>query len=91
MQEFKTDESFQPAGLLDRAQLAAEEAKRNRTCNRDKRLRVVFKTINLAESQLGLSRNTRESFLRRPREILERRGQIHPVDQTPLPEPDSRR
>ena len=46
MQEGMTDESFQPAGPLDRAQLAAEEAKRDRVWDRDERLRVIFETIN---------------------------------------------
>ena len=89
MQEGMTDESFQPAGPLDQAQLAAEEAKRDRVWDRDERLRVIFETINWAESQSGVSRNTKESCLRRQREILERRGRVHPVDPSPLPEPDS--
>lgn len=85
-----TDESFQPAGPPDPALLAAEEAKRNRSWDHEERLRVIFETINWAESQPGVSRNNKESCLRRQREILERRGQVPLVSQPPLSEPDPR-
>lgn len=84
-----TDESFQPAGPLDPALLAAEEAKRNRAWDREERLRVIFETINWAESQPGVSRNTKESCLKREREILERRGHYNPTTGSPQPDGDS--
>ena len=44
------DQDFQPAGPIDPALLAAEEAKRIRVWDREERLRVIFETINWAES-----------------------------------------
>ena len=59
------DEDFQPAGPIDPALLAAEEAKRIRVWDREERLRVIFETINWAESQHGVSRNNKVSCLLR--------------------------
>ncbi len=75
------DEDFQPAGPIDPALLAAEEAKRIRVWDREERLRVIFETINWAESQPGVSRNNKESCLMRQQEILRRMGELPDSDQ----------
>lgn len=65
-----SDNDFQPAVPVDSALLAAEEAQRKRVWDRKERLRVIFETINWAKSQTGVSRNNKESCLRRQQEIL---------------------
>lgn len=72
------DEAAARAAPPDTALLAAEEAKRNRVWDRKERLRVIFETIQWAEMQPGVSRNTMESCLRRQREILLRMGSTEP-------------
>jgi hypothetical protein len=64
----------QQAAPPDTALLAAEEAKRNLVWDRKERMRVIFETIQWAEMQPGVCRNTMESCLRRQREILRRMG-----------------
>jgi|GEM_PF-3072179 len=76
------DKDFQPAGPIDPALLAAEEAKRIRVWDREERLRVIFETINWAESQPGVSRNNKESCLQRQQEILQRRGELPNSEQS---------
>jgi len=76
------DEDFQPAGPIDPTLLAAEEAKRIRVWDREERLRVIFETINWAESQPGVSRNNKESCLLRQQEILRRRGELPNSEQS---------
>lgn len=75
------DQDFLPAGPIDPALLAAEEAKRIRAWDREERMRVIFETINWAESQPGVSRNNKESCLLRQQEILRRMGELPSSDQ----------